>query len=82
MILLLVEETWRTDADNVEHVIVDTMEEAGKLEEELKAKKNHYRSNDFYYYDFTVEVVDINEVKIDELKGLTLKEVKMLLESV
>jgi hypothetical protein len=82
MILLLVEESWMNDADRSEHVIVETTKEAEELKQNLKEKRNRYRSQDFYSYSFFVEEVDINEVKIDELKGLTLKEVKRLLNHV
>jgi hypothetical protein len=59
-----------------EHRIIESENEIEDIKNELRMTKERLPS----YYDYCIAVEDLEEVKIDELRGLTLREVKMLLE--
>lgn len=81
MILVRVE-VERMNDTHIEHKIVHSESEIEDIKDELEmTKKRLYSSDGFVgYYSYYVSTEDIESIKIDELKGLTLKQVKQLLD--
>lgn len=60
------------------HQVVETDDDYKSLERDLRMTAGSYGENSF---SFNIEEENIEEITIDELKGLTLREVKKLLDS-
>lgn len=83
-IILVRIEVERLNETFVSHQIVNTMEEVEVIKQEHKEmKQSLYSSSGFVgYYDWYVDVIDISTVTMDQLKGITLKDFKRLLDYV
>jgi hypothetical protein len=81
MILVQIQVERMNDKQNY-HKIVSTKEEVQEVKDELEAtKRSLYGSSGFVgYYSYYVEEVDIETVHYDEIQGLTLAEMKRLMD--